>query len=135
MLTAKQCNSNGLDEDVVFLCSPKHFSRLNSDQTALRLYDSSYKQEAANGAEEPVAITVRARRHSHFGEQRGELLPERPDHVTQFDRPQRVDPRPVRANHLRLEGTPGEHTCPIGIEVVWTNTVNDCGGFVSGLRM
>lgn len=28
----------GLDEDVVFLCSPKHFARLNSDQTALRMY-------------------------------------------------------------------------------------------------
>lgn len=28
----------GLDEDVVVLVSPKHYARLNSDQTALRLY-------------------------------------------------------------------------------------------------
>ncbi len=59
----------GLDEDVVFLCSPKHFSRLNSDQTALRLYDSSYKSsEATNGfnqlrfASENGAILVRSHR-------------------------------------------------------------------------
>lgn len=58
----------GLDEDVVFACSPKHFSRLNSDQTALRMYDSSYKQEAANGfqqlrfASENGSIVVRSHR-------------------------------------------------------------------------
>ena len=58
----------GLDEDVVFLCSPKHFSRLNSDQTALRMYDSSFKQEAANGfqqlrfASENGSIIVRSHR-------------------------------------------------------------------------
>lgn len=64
----------GLDEDVVFLCSPKHFSRLNSDQTALRLYDSSYKaSEGANGfnqlrfASENGAIIVRSHRFMKDG--------------------------------------------------------------------
>lgn len=31
----------GLDEDVVALVSPKHFARLNSDQTALRIYQNA----------------------------------------------------------------------------------------------
>lgn len=63
----------GLDEDVVFLCSPKHFSRLNSDQTAFRLYDSSYKQEAQTGfqqlrfASENGATIVRSHRFMKDG--------------------------------------------------------------------
>lgn len=37
-----QLVSLGLDENIAFLVSPAHFAALNTDQTALRVYDSSY---------------------------------------------------------------------------------------------
>lgn len=42
----------GLDEDVVCLVNPKTWSKLMTDQAALRMYDSSYSMEKAeNGAQ------------------------------------------------------------------------------------
>lgn len=62
----------GLDEDVVVLCSPKHFAQLNSDQTALRLY-STAGGTAQNGwqqiefASENGKIMVRSHRFMKDG--------------------------------------------------------------------
>lgn len=49
--SVSQLVSLGLDENVAFLVSPGHFAALNTDQTALRVYDSSYGGggKASNG--------------------------------------------------------------------------------------
>lgn len=64
----------GLDEDVVFVCSPKHFARLNSDQTALRMYDQSFGTQGKNGfnslkfqAAEGINVMVRGHRFCKDG--------------------------------------------------------------------
>ena len=47
---AALANERGLEEDAILLCSPKTFANLNSDLSALRVYDSSYsKSEGSNG--------------------------------------------------------------------------------------
>lgn len=48
----------GLKEDVYFLVSPKHFARLNGDQTALRMYDSSYSSSTAKNGFQEVAYAA-----------------------------------------------------------------------------
>lgn len=48
----------GLKEDVYFLVSPKHFARLNGDQTALRMYDSSYSAGTAKNGFNEVAYAA-----------------------------------------------------------------------------
>ncbi len=59
--------------------------------------------ELRHGAEEASPVDARAV-GSELGKQRGEVAPQAFDGVSQRDRAQRVDPRPVRADHLALEG-------------------------------
>jgi hypothetical protein len=52
----------GLDEDVYVLVSPAQFARMNGDQTALRVYDSSYKPgKATNGFAELEYVSENGR--------------------------------------------------------------------------
>ena len=66
-------NSTGQDKDLLFVCSPKHFARLNSDQTALRVYQGagSTWQQGANklvlSTDGDVTVTIRSHRFCKDG--------------------------------------------------------------------
>jgi hypothetical protein len=49
---AAKVAERGCEEDLTFICSPKTWANLNSDQAALRAYDSSYGKKADQGFEE-----------------------------------------------------------------------------------
>jgi len=52
LLASSQAVALGLKEDAMLLCSPKAWTTLNNDMSALRRYDSSYNpNQFKNGAE------------------------------------------------------------------------------------